>query len=276
MQSVWKQHCTRSQTPRAKIKAGHFVALIITLVMLPVISVASDSDSNVNADANSLAPSVNGSAANSEFDINITPKDQLTDVLAPSSLESQRNLYQQVRLQLSSKEITLAEIPFDQLEGYPLTPYLTFQSLSARLKERPYDEIDDFLYQQGDSWLADRLLTNWLQTLAAQRRWHDYQTYFHPSVNDTGLTCLNLAARIDGGDTEAFSEVSELWDQGTSLPKRCDPLFSRWLKSDYFLPEIAWSRYQKAVKNRKLTLARYIRSLMPAEMHFYADSMVDV
>ncbi len=190
--------------------------------------------------------------------------------------EKQRKHYLSIRNQVKARQLAYEDIPYDTLGDYPLVPYLKYQDLNKRLNQLPYEEIDSYLETYQDSWLAERLLHNWLELLVAKNRWHEFQSYYRPTVSDTELQCLHIQARANHGEPEALSEVAELWNQGKSLPKRCDTLFSNWFKSDYFNTDIAWSRYVKAVDNRKFGLARYLRSLLDEEQHPLADALVDL
>ncbi|WP_317928702.1 transglycosylase SLT domain-containing protein [Halioxenophilus sp. WMMB6] len=199
-----------------------------------------------------------------------------TEAVEQTSLETQRELYSSIRGQLSTRAINLDEIPYDQLADYPLIPYLQFQHLNASLNTLPYQEVDAFLDENANSWLADRLLKSWLEVLASKRRWHEFQSYYQPNVADTGLHCLYLMARSNNGDPEALNDVATLWNEGKSLPKRCDALFAAWLDSDYFTSDVAWSRYVKSIGNRKLALAHYVRGLMDEKHQALADTMLEL
>ncbi|BFM06975.1 transglycosylase SLT domain-containing protein [Halioxenophilus aromaticivorans] len=191
-------------------------------------------------------------------------------------LAEQRELYQKVRQQIDARQITLQQVPYDELGDYPLIPYLKFQDLNARLKQLPYKAVEAFLDDYEGTWLANRLLSNWLETLAAKQNWHDFQSYYHPEIGGTDLKCLYLSAKKRNGDPDALAEVAEIWNQGKSQPKRCDDLFAEWLDSDYFSTDIAWSRYVKAVQNRKLALAKFVRKKLSPEQHGMADSLLQL
>ncbi len=193
-----------------------------------------------------------------------------------NQLEQQRELYKTIRKQLEQREITLSQVPYDKLGDYPLIPYLKFQDLNARLGKLPYEEVETFMDEYEGTWLANRLRSNWLEKLASKNRWHEFQSYYHPSVAGTGLKCLYLSARKRNGDPSALAEVAPIWNQGNSQPKRCDALFSQWLDSEHYSSDIAWSRYVKAVNNRKLALAKYVRKLLDQNQLTAADALVSL
>lgn len=189
-------------------------------------------------------------------------------------LTNQRLLFKDIRKQLSERHLSYDDIPYQELKDYPLVPYLQFQDLNSRLKQLPYLEVEAFLEAQSDTWLANRLLKNWLEVLASKQHWHEFQSYYRPEVADTDLDCLYLSAKKRNGDPTALEYVAEIWNQGRSQPKTCDPLFDQWLSSEYFNSDIAWSRYVKAVSNRKLALAKYLRKHLAQDQLGLADKLV--
>lgn len=61
-----------------------------------------------------------------------------------------------------------------RLQGHVLEPFVAYMQLMLHLKEASPDEIKGFIQRNGDSFLADRLLAEWLRMLAKQRE----QIYF--------------------------------------------------------------------------------------------------
>lgn len=191
-------------------------------------------------------------------------------------LDQQRALYQDIRQQLSDKQLDYSDIPYRQLADYPLLPYLHFHDLNSRLNDLPYLEVENFLDQQTNTWLARRLLRNWLHALANKAHWHEFQSYYRPEVANTELQCLYLAARIRNGDPDALAQAGPIWNHGRSQPKACDPLFDQWLASEHFNTDTAWSRYVKAVANGKPALARYLRKFLANYQLELADQLLDL
>tara|TARA_B100000809_G_scaffold262483_1_gene313552 strand:- start:1173 stop:3140 length:1968 start_codon:yes stop_codon:yes gene_type:complete len=144
------------------------------------------------------------------------------------------------------------------LTDYPLAPYLIYQELSQRLRSLPYKDVDKFLRLHADSYLGDRLLKNWLSTLARKKLWQQYQTYYQHHIKDITLQCYQLRARLYNGDTKALEDIAPVWNVGTSRPKACDPLFKQWMDAGLLTDDIAWDRHAKALAARKPSLAGYI------------------
>lgn len=177
--------------------------------------------------------------------------------------QQQRRDYLQALKELRKGNITTYRKLYNKLSDYPLKPYLKYTELRRRLYLLPYEDVDQFLYAQENTYLANRLLKNWLRTLAKRKRWHSYLSYYSPSLGNTKLACLYMQARLHTGDATVFKDTPALWNVGKSQPKACDPVFKAWIKEGYLTPELAWERHSKAMKNRKLSLARYIAKQMP-------------
>ncbi len=60
----------------------------------------------------------------------------------------------------------------------------------------------------------------------------------------------------------ALSAARKLWVVGKSQPAICNPLFKKLQASKFFTRELLWQRFQAALKNRKVSLAKYVKRLM--------------
>lgn len=224
------------------------------------------------------------------------PDVQTTDTLAPEGPNSAltpppfntlpreqqlalRNQYLEHLSSLTkSKSVTASSLLQwrSDLQSYPLLPYLEYRHLRKRLNDFPYREIDDFLYTNKDTYLANRLLRDWLYTLERKRHWHDFQSYYSADLGDQILTCHYLRARLLTGDETALEQVGSIWNQGRSLPKACDPLFTLWRAAGGQTAELSWERATKAIANRKLTLTRYITKYAPESIKPDLNRLIEV
>lgn len=176
-----------------------------------------------------------------------------------TQLASHRFHYQKAKAALSQNNAKLYREHLAKLGNYPLRQYLEFGELRNRFASAKPEEIDGFLTQYPDSFLASRLRANYLQFLASRQKWSDFNRYYvadakHPPE----LHCQSLLARIKTGDKSAYSEVAPLWDVGKALPDGCDPLFTQWRTAGYLSQELVWSRFNKAMNNGEIRLAQYL------------------
>jgi len=187
-----------------------------------------------------------------------------------SYLQQQRDHYIAARSALKKRHMKTYRRHLAKLVDYPLTPYLTYSELSGRLYTLPFEDVDRFISQQQHTYLGDRLLKQWLKTLAVKQQWQDYRRYYQDRLENTELQCYALLAELNGSNDEAtknaaLDAVAALWNVGKSQPDNCDPLFKQWADSGRMTDELMWQRHDKAIKNRKRQLARYIAKKMSAK-----------
>ncbi|MGQ9424641.1 transglycosylase SLT domain-containing protein [Gilvimarinus sp. F26214L] len=193
------------------------------------------------------------------------------------SLVAQRADFLAAEDALRTKQLERYRSLHGQLGDYPLQPYLEYSELRRRLYLLPHEDVDHFLERHSGTYIGERLAREWLETLAKNARWRDYQKYFPlANTNRTELRCYHLRARLKTGDEKALEEVAELWNVGRSQPKTCDPLFRTWMERGYLSGGIAWERHGKAIAAGNLSLARYIARKMPAELRPLADLYTQV
>ncbi len=148
-----------------------------------------------------------------------------------------------------------------QLKEYPLQPYLQYQWLRKHLDEEKL--VSQFLEQNESSRYARKLKYKWLFHLAKHRQWPLYLQHYSTSSNKN-LICYYHRAQFNTGNKEvALQGAKKLWVVGYSQPKVCDPLFSQLKKSDLISTDMIWQRFDAALKNNKVSLAIYVKSLLP-------------
>jgi len=194
-----------------------------------------------------------------------TAEQQFTD----EELASLRQLFIQAEDALKkgkdSRYFSLA----DQLQDYPLYPYLQYQWLRKNLgSER---QVKDFLEQHESSRYAGPLKRKWLYQLAKKGQWQTFLQYYS-ETSAKSLNCYYHRAQFKTGDKQAALEgAKKLWAVGYSQPKVCDPLFTQLKKSSLYNQELFWQRFDAAMSNNKTTLAKYVKTLMTAGDQKTAD-----
>lgn len=148
----------------------------------------------------------------------------------------------------------------EQIKEYPLYPYLQYRWLKKNLsRER---QIKHFLQEHESSRYARILKRQWLYRLAKKKQWQTFLQYY-PKTSDASLNCYNHLAQFKTGDKEsALNGAAKLWAVGKSQPKACDPLFAQLKKSNLFNQELFWQRFDAALQNNKVSLAKYVKKLM--------------
>ncbi len=195
----------------------------------------------------------------------------------------QRALYQSARDALADNDTDTYHTLREQLQGYPLLPYLEYSVLSDRLTtlsqtnsdgertDGQFFEIDQFLAQNRDTYLGDRLEREWVAALARENRGTELLRYHNPANTTTELTCRAMQANLELGDYTTLADADRLWNVSVSQPNDCDPVFEAWMAEGFLTPDIAWQRFSKTLQAGNSNLARYISTLMPARERTLAE-----
>lgn len=154
-----------------------------------------------------------------------------------------------------------------ELDDYPLRPYIDYWSISNRLSSLPYAEIDQFLTEYRDTAIGDWMRVRILRELGSRQRFRAYLKYYQPDkITRSSLRCYYADALSRHGDKEtAYRLVEELWLVGQSQAEECDPVFARWIKDGGLTPQLAWSRHKLAVEAGNIDLAEYVARKMDGQ-----------
>ncbi len=200
------------------------------------------------------------------------------NALSEAAKQNMRFTYKAAQNALKNKQLVTAKAHLTKLQNYPLKPYIEYQLLNKQLATTPIAAIDRFLADNQNSLLADKLTGGVLYFLAKQQRWQDFNHYYTAGFSSTSMRCRSLLARHHTGDLTALNEATALWNVGKSQPKACDPLFKVLKAHHKITPNLRWSRFDKAINNGQLSLARYVKRSMSqphqtlAELYFKVNA----
>tara|TARA_R110002072_G_scaffold1598_7_gene13646 strand:+ start:5303 stop:7234 length:1932 start_codon:yes stop_codon:yes gene_type:complete len=189
------------------------------------------------------------------------------DQRSEESRYEQRERYKTLLYQIKSNQHSRYEANKSELVGYPLFPYLEYQSLIHRLSRQTPADIKAFIDQYGDTPLASQLLQNWLYSLAKRGDWKTFINHFDGTTDNTKEnTCFHAYALWRNGRTDEALEIAEkLWVVAYSQPDECDAIFKVWRDNNGLTPEIAWRRYESAIMANEITLANYLERFISRE-----------
>ncbi|MEH6471829.1 MAG: hypothetical protein V7752_11310, partial [Halopseudomonas sp.] len=183
--------------------------------------------------------------------------------ISDSSIDQQRQVQQQQRDQYQLALTALEQRDFNQfdnltqqLNGYPLYPYLLYQGHRKQLDQLNATTLKQFSSDFADTPLPKKLYRTWLNHLVKRKRWQLLLDNYQPKLSNTSLHCSRLwGLHQTGYSKQAFAQVAPLWVKGSSQPKSCDKLFKAWIKSDVFSEQHAWDRFWLALKKNNAGLA---------------------
>ncbi|XOZ34195.1 transglycosylase SLT domain-containing protein [Halomonadaceae bacterium KBTZ08] len=187
-----------------------------------------------------------------------------TPVMAPkqgaTTRKEQRQRFLKAEAALESQDMEAYETLSAKLENYPLHPYLELKRLSKRLFVATPAEIESMMADYGTIPRAGTLRRQWLIHLGRSGQWATLRQVHDGTSGGDRLQCLSLRAHLKGGRRElVMDQMPELWQSGYSLPKACNPLLDYWRDNGGLTRKLAWTRFQLAVTNGKIRLARYLR-----------------
>ena len=174
-------------------------------------------------------------------------------------LAEQRQLFAQLYDQVGKGRLSQARKRLDELDDYPLKPYLEAKLISRQLESLTARQVNYFVEQNMHLPVTETLQQKWLNTLAARNDWAGYrQSYQLFPPRGSHYKCLMLKAEMKQGSlAKHLDKVTELWIQGRSQPKSCDPVFAYWQKHGGLTSSVAETRFWNAVQERNFSLARY-------------------
>ena len=166
---------------------------------------------------------------------------------------------------------------FKKSEGlidYPLYPYLQYHWLKRNLNQTT--RIKAFLKQYAETRYAGLLNYKFQIYLAKHKRWSEFINQYSPT-NNTKIQCYYYRAKYNtGAKKEALAGASKLWTVGKSQPSECDAVFKVFKDSSLFTPEVMWQRFNAALLNKKVKLAKYIQRSMSKKDQQIAERWLKV
>ena len=175
-----------------------------------------------------------------------------------AQLTQQRTTFQQAQKALATHQFERFYALRDQLDGYPLQPYLDYLYLQHRLHLTDNDTISQFIQKNSGTFYGERLRNSWLEQLAKKKQWSLFLSYL-PSSASTSQQCLRLEALIATGKTkQALADTPALWLVGHSQDQKCDAAFKYWQAQGLLTNELRWQRIQLALHASQFSLAKYL------------------
>ena len=169
----------------------------------------------------------------------------------------QRVLFLETKKALERSDYTVFGHNIQQLQEYPLYPYLIYWQLRANLKEQPAATIEAFLNNYVDLPISSQLRGAWLQHLAREQHWAEYLKFYRGG--STAMQChLHTAQLHTGNKAAAWEGAKALWLVGSSQPDACDALFQAWGKAGGLSRDLRWQRIELAMEKGNSSLAQHL------------------
>jgi soluble lytic murein transglycosylase len=152
------------------------------------------------------------------------------------------------------------------LQGHALEPFVTHMQILSRLKDASPEEIKGFVQRNGDSYLADRLLGEWLRWMGKNQRWELFIGEYPALINkDTDLACYALQARLASGESGALAEAKPYWFSAEEQPASCLPLFEALTANSQLTVEDVWARLRLTLEAGNVSVAKQVARWFPGQ-----------
>lgn len=144
---------------------------------------------------------------------------------------------------------------------YVLAPYVEMSMYIGRGTRADYDQVAEFIERYSNTWLAEKMRLNWLNSLKSDREYQLYVDHFVVGTGNKVQQCFYLEAlhRL-GRLQDAYAGAKEMWLVGESQPDQCDYTFDRWRRSESFSQEYIWQRYILARREGEVRFSNYLAS----------------
>jgi soluble lytic murein transglycosylase len=171
------------------------------------------------------------------------------NVMASSSLTTERTRFTAVLQQVKNGNFSELASAKNELADYPLQPYLDYSALSYQADINRFNDVQRFVAQYPQSYLASRLTESYAYLLMQNNMWQEYLQLQPTEPQSMTLRCAWYMAQYKTGQTDkAVGFARNIWFYGHSRPATCDSLFSLWKESGGLTDEDIWKRMVLAFK----------------------------
>jgi soluble lytic murein transglycosylase len=159
----------------------------------------------------------------------------------------------------------IASAKYASGEPHELDSWVEYWNLRQLLGTRDSSGIPDFLARQQNTYLAERLRTDWLKERGKQADWPGFLAeYKQLKQPDTELNCYSLQARqAEQRDGKELDEARALWFEVLDLPESCRPLMDQLVATGAITVDDIWQRMRRLLENKRYTMARSVVSYLP-------------
>lgn len=157
----------------------------------------------------------------------------------------------------------------NQLQDYPLYPYLEQKALLRKTYLSQEKHIAEFLDTYKGQPVTRSVREKWLKHLAKNGKHKRFLSYYQ-SMGNAKLDCYRLRFKLKQGASvrQIDDDIAKMWIVGKSQNKVCDPVFKQWRKAGLLTEERVWQRLALAATKGKHTLIPYLTSLLPENQQY--------
>jgi soluble lytic murein transglycosylase len=152
-------------------------------------------------------------------------------------------------------------------EPHVLDRYVRYWLLANRLarpEPPPVDELTEFVLEEPDGLLADRLRADWLRRFVRDEDWESFLRLY-PDLRDVDpeLRCQYRNARLKTGEVTVLAEVRGRWMEMTDNHVACEPALRALALDGVVSADEIWWRFRRQIENRNPGAARATLAWLP-------------
>jgi soluble lytic murein transglycosylase len=151
------------------------------------------------------------------------------------------------------------------LQDYELASYVDYWQLLLDLKEADPASVTAFLNRNPNSYVAEKLRTDWLRQTGKQQQWAAFDAEF-PRLLQTppqDIACYSLQGRRAQGDPSMLDDALPLWLSLLEPPEPCYPVLEALILEKRVLADLVWARIRNQFEANKTTAAAYSMNYLP-------------
>jgi len=185
---------------------------------------------------------------------------------AATTLEKQRQLFQQARNALANHDLARARTLRQQLGGYPLTSYIDTRIVYQRMVAGNDSGVAQILVRYPDNPETRDLHLAWIENLAKRGQWPAVaaQLLILPSAAARHPRIAMLAAFNSGQRDNAVALFSRYWQAGNRITPSIAPIERAWRHAGNPNNQARWQRIEKLMPRKRWRQARPLLAKLSA------------
>ena len=144
-----------------------------------------------------------------------------------------------------------------KLEGNPLDPWIDYWSLAMRLEDAPSAEVEAFLKEHANTYVAELLRGDWLKVLGKHGEWQEFerQLALYPR-DDLEVRCYASLMAATRGEETRLADTMWMWLEPHELPDGCGELAQFLLDDERITVGDVWRRVRLLFERGQITAAK--------------------
>lgn len=143
----------------------------------------------------------------------------------------------------------------------PLLPYLQYWQMILTMDQVIYPQVQNFLLENGDNLLGQRVRELWLKRLGRTQSWDQFsemraQMPMYYTLGDVANQCFQIQAEMVMEDPAAYEDGKRLLASDKELPADCQGMLEALQQVGVLNEALLIKLYREALFSNKISLAK--------------------